>query len=130
MAKGIVLPYQERPYPVPMCRFDAEVPCIVPKECIYGRPPFVEDELPKAPKRSDEAERFELSFRHWCRVQSGRLIAQNTANRVALSEVEQESPLFYDIQFLRMTIEKLERLQLQSTTLIHNVWAKVKRKAI
>ena len=63
-------------------------------------------------------------------MQSGRLIAQNTANRVALSQVEHQSPLFYDIQFLRLTIERLERLQLKSTTLIHNEWAKVKRKAI
>ena len=130
MTKGVVIPYQERPYPVPMCQFDSSVPCIVPKECIYGRPPYVEDELPKTPKRSDEDERFELSFRHWCHVQSGRLIAQNTANRVALSQIEHESPLFYDIQFLRMTTERLERLQLQSTQLIHNEWAKVKSKAI
>ena len=120
LAHGVVIPYEEQPQPVPRCQHDSTKACIVPKECVFGRPPFVNDELPRVPRERDEAEQLELQFREWCREITDEIIEKQIANRSAATTAERDSSLVYDLQLLEKTIARVEKLQLRSTLPVHN----------
>ena len=87
----------------------------MPRDCVFGRPPYAEDDLPRVPKERDEAEHLELQFREWCREITDELIEKQTENRSAATVAERDSSLVYDLQFLEKTTARVEELQLRST---------------